>query len=58
MEQVLVEKEKQEYKKKKKKMSLSSDDFALLILGISVALISFLLILFFGQNMTLAWMMR
>lgn len=56
MEQVLLEKEKKEYKKKKR--SLSSEDFTLFILGLSVAVISLLLILFFGQNMTLAWIMK
>jgi hypothetical protein len=56
MEQIVLEKVKQD-KKKKKKRSLSNEDFALILFGLSVAFISFLLILFFGQNMTLAWIM-
>jgi hypothetical protein len=55
MGQVLLEIKKQEKKRKKKKKSLSSEDFAIFLFGLSVALISFLLILFFGESMTLAW---
>ena len=57
MEQVLLESKKQDHKRKKKKKSLSSEDFAIFLFGLSVAIISFLLILFFGENMTLAWIL-